>query len=368
MQSTSTVPVTSRYLWADFIRSVGILLVVLGHVSAVAVIRVGDFRATDWVMGNVYNVIARSCVPILFMVSGALLLPKQESLTNFYTKRVQKVILPFLFWSLLYLAVKESIFSNGVVIGLKTSILYIVTRPAEYHLWFMYELFGIYLITPIFRVFVNNAERSTAWYFMAIWFVLGPAQQQVEAWLGVQFIFNLGYLTGYIGYFILGYLLTGVKLTPRLIWLSSAVYILCAVFTVRVTVYMTIRSGTLFDFYQDLLGWNIVLLSLSAYILLRAAAEKMFSRPRPALEKIVLNLSAASFGMYLIHVFVMGFLDQFSAFPLSGPSTFVIPFHVFTISAPAAIMIPLATLATFVLSWAIISLMQKIPYVRALVA
>lgn len=369
MQSTSiNAPVNSRYLWADFIRSVGILLVILGHVSAVVVNRMQLFSRDEWLSGNIYNVIARSCVPILFMVSGALLLPKQESLRDFYSKRVKKVILPFIVWSILYLAVINQVFSGGIIGGLKTSLLSIVMHPAAYHLWFMYELLGIYMLTPIFRIFVNNASRGLVWYFIGIWFLFGAVQRQVEGFFSADLIFELGYLTGYIGYFVLGYLLTNIKLTPRLVWTAAITYLFCAAFTVFVTYRVSTHAGIVFDYYQNLLGWNIVLLSVSAYILLRAAALKIFSRPRPQLEKIVLNISAASFGIYLIHVFAMGFLNQFSALPLSGPPTLILPVELLLINAPVFVMIPLATLATFALSWALISIVQRIPYLRALVA
>jgi peptidoglycan/LPS O-acetylase OafA/YrhL len=107
------------------------------------------------------------------------------------------------------------------------------------------------------------------------------------------------------------------------------------------------------DFYQYLLGVNIVFLSVSAYILLRAAGEAIFSTPRPRLGKIAVALASASFGMYLVHVFVLNFLRVQNLGPLDGP---------------AILMIPVTTLLTFAISWVIIFFLQKIPYVRALVA
>jgi surface polysaccharide O-acyltransferase-like enzyme len=206
MQPETTNNPASRYLWADFVRNIGILLVILGHVSATVVQRWKDVTPADWMAGNVYNVIARSCVPLLFMVSGALLLPRQESIRDFYSKRFKKVIIPFLFWSVLYLLIKENWYSGtSLVNAIKAIILTIVTKPAEYHLWFMYELFAVYLLTPILRVLVNKAGDEILWYFIAIWFIFGPFMRLVQYFAVVNFIFDLGYLTGYIGYFLLGH-------------------------------------------------------------------------------------------------------------------------------------------------------------------
>jgi len=107
MQSETTNNSSSRYLWVDFVRNISILLVIFVHTSAMVVQRWGEVSPADWNAGNVYNVIARSCVPILFLISGALLLPRKESLGAFYGKRFQKVVSPFLFWSVLCLLAKE---------------------------------------------------------------------------------------------------------------------------------------------------------------------------------------------------------------------------------------------------------------------
>lgn len=108
MQSEVPTSFTSQQHWADWIRAIGILLVILGHVSAVVVTRWQDVTPSNWMTGNIYNVIARSCVPLLFMVSGALLLPRQESIWDFYQKRLQRMLFPFLIWSVFYIFTKES--------------------------------------------------------------------------------------------------------------------------------------------------------------------------------------------------------------------------------------------------------------------
>ncbi len=157
MQLEASSQSSSRYLWADFVRNIGILLVILGHVSGMVVQRMDKIPMNDWMAGNIYNVIARACVPLLFMVSGALLLPRQESIRDFYSKRFQRVIFPFLFWSILYLLWKSAGYQNYTLINaLKTIGISILIAPAEYHLWFMYELFGVYMLTPLFRKAVDT--------------------------------------------------------------------------------------------------------------------------------------------------------------------------------------------------------------------
>jgi surface polysaccharide O-acyltransferase-like enzyme len=348
MQAENSNDSAPRVLWADFVRNIGILLVILGHVSGAVVQRWADVSRADWMAGNVYNVIARACVPLLFLVSGALLLPRQESIRDFYRKRFQKVIFPFLFWSVLYLLWKGGGFAGySLLDAIRTILLAIVTRPAEYHLWFMYELFAIYLLTPVLRVLVNSKKEEILWYFIAIWFIFGPFLRALQYFVRSDFIFDLGYLTGYIGYFMLGYLLARIPLKRWMIWASAVVYLASAVFTGYITLYYTQIAGKLVDYFQYLLGLNIVLLSVAAYILLKAAGEAIFARPRPRLAKWAVGLTSASFGMYLVHVFII------NGSPVDGPAIY---------------MIPVTTLAVFVISWIIIAILQKIPILRSLVA
>jgi surface polysaccharide O-acyltransferase-like enzyme len=119
------------------------------------------------------------------------------------------------------------------------------------------------------------------------------------------------------------------------------------------TAYYFINRPPMTEYYQYLLGINIVFLSVSAYILLKAAGDAIFSTPRPRLAKIAVGLTSASFGMYLVHVFVLNFLRAKDFGPLDGP---------------AILMIPLTTIIVFAISWIIIALLQKIPYIRTLVA
>ena len=371
MQSDSIAPSPTRYEWADFIRGMGIVLVILGHVSAIPLQRFAEVSLRDWSAANIFNVVARSCVPLLFMVSGALLLPRKESLWDFYRKRFQRVLFPFLFWSVLYVLWKYGCFSfaGGVMpwggktcLGdytffnaIKAIVMWILTRPAEYHLWFMYELFAIYLLTPILRVLVDGAREQHLWYLVGIWFVFGPLQRAVEFRLQYDLIFDLGYLTGYIGYFILGYLLTRIRITKPMIMGAAVVYVVMAYYTINATAVYTIREGKLVDYFQYLLSWNVVLLAASLYILLKSLADWVFRVPRPRLAKFAGQLTAASFGVYLVHVFVINGLMS-KAVGISA------------MNRPALLWVPVTTLAVFFVSWIIIAILMKIPYLRALVS
>ena len=55
-----------------------------------------------WWVGNVADSLVRFAVPVFLMLSGATMLGKEYSLTDFYKKRFLRVFLPFVFWLGMY--------------------------------------------------------------------------------------------------------------------------------------------------------------------------------------------------------------------------------------------------------------------------
>ena len=84
--------------WADLIRVVATFLVVTVHVSGQITNVWGKVPESHWFIADIYGGIARICVPLFFMISGYLLLPRTESLGTFYRKRMPKVVIPFIAW------------------------------------------------------------------------------------------------------------------------------------------------------------------------------------------------------------------------------------------------------------------------------
>ena len=90
--------------WINNARIVSTFAVVFLHVAIVFMLD-NDIDTEYWWFGNIFNVLVRWCVPSFVMISGALLLDNknEESLSKFYSKRLSRVLIPILFWSIMYL-------------------------------------------------------------------------------------------------------------------------------------------------------------------------------------------------------------------------------------------------------------------------
>jgi peptidoglycan/LPS O-acetylase OafA/YrhL len=109
----------------DFLKCYAIALVVVVHVSATGSYLWHTVPATDWWISTAFNAFARTCVPLFLMASGATLLDtaKTEPVSRFLARRVQRIIVPLMVWSCVYLADRAgSVRFGAIVTNIETSL------------------------------------------------------------------------------------------------------------------------------------------------------------------------------------------------------------------------------------------------------
>jgi surface polysaccharide O-acyltransferase-like enzyme len=130
-----------------------IYLVVIAHVSGQLTNAWGQISTTQWMISNIYGGIARVCVPLFFMLSGYLLLPRSETLREFYSRRMLKILIPLVVWSLIYLS--YYCISLGHICTSSVIADLLLVKGAYYHLWFLYPLISIYFVLPLLRLMIQ---------------------------------------------------------------------------------------------------------------------------------------------------------------------------------------------------------------------
>lgn len=324
------------FRWVDLTRVVGAFLVVVAHISF--------HGAEPSLAPSFYFVLSRIAVPLFFMVSGYLLLGREESYGDFFRKRALKVFVPFLAWSVIYLLWKREGFDLPFSLKLAASYLIKILRgPRENHLWFFYALIGLYLFTPILRVFVARASLRDLLYFCGLWFLVVPVFSFVQEFTPIKIGFELYFIAGYSGYFMLGYVLRKFEFT------RSQLYGLAFLFLVLFAATTLLDARLESEYFVSYLSVNIVLMTVIAFILLREVPID------DRLNRFLVPLSRASFGIYLAHVIVLAELEKLPL--ISGW---------FAAGSPVY-MIPFLGLMTFLASFVLVAVIQKIPVLRWIV-
>lgn len=146
-----------RLLYIDFLRILSIILVLFLHTytngfSLFTVRRDSAF----FLVYLLCSVFAKIAVPIYFMISGALLLHKEERLSDVLTKRFCKYVVVLFFASLAnYLLFPQN---NGVSVGDFLEKVY--SSNITTSLWFLYAYLGFILMLPLLRKMAKLLEKK----------------------------------------------------------------------------------------------------------------------------------------------------------------------------------------------------------------
>lgn len=167
-QPAVRVKAVDRIVYVNVVRVYAMSIVVLIHVAAILAPHFNTIAHSDWWISNMFHAFSKGGPPIFTLVSGMLLLgSKDQPLLDFFRKRFMKVLIPFLGWAVVYLAWRA--YNQGEVFTLQSALQQILDGPVYYHLWFIQMILGLYLATPILRVFVRHADRIYLQYFIGVW-------------------------------------------------------------------------------------------------------------------------------------------------------------------------------------------------------
>ena len=291
-------------VWLDNSRIIAILSVVLLHAAAPFVMDY-EVGTTYWWVGNFYDSMARWCVPVFVMISGSLLLDpkKAESIKDFYVKRMSKIIIPIVFWSLFFLFWA---YLKGVVGGQRLSVSDLFERLISgrpyFHMWFLYMIISLYLFAPFFRKIVASSSRVEIIIFVSITLPLA-ALNAIKCTVspGGYSPFCYWFLS-YVPFFFLGYLIREDKrdypfMLLVLVFLASAALTASGCYALAVRT--DLKTGL---YFYDYLSVTVIPMSVSVMYLL-----KRWSKPFINL-KVTKKVSALTLGVYLIHpVFLEAF-------------------------------------------------------------
>lgn len=330
-----------REVWLDFLRVTACLMVMVIH-STEPFYLGGEggliLSATDAFWVAVFEGICRCCVPVFLVASAYLQFPLHYSTGEFFRRRAVRILVPMVIWTVVYALAFGDPVQNFK--GLLLNFNY-----AAGHLWFVYMLVGVYLIMPLLSPWAEKVSVKELEVYLGIWLLTtlfpfireaaggeAPLIQAADG-LPAQALFPLWgeaswnpfglfyYVSGFFGYLLLGLYLRRFVADRR--WLKLAG---CSLFLLG---FAAIVGGLLRRFsdtsdgfpltgpLSTAVAWEtpitfcglpVVMTTVGILLLFRSwfsgcSEESAFYR------RVILPLSKAGYGMYLIHMLV---LAQFS--------------------------------------------------------
>jgi surface polysaccharide O-acyltransferase-like enzyme len=285
------------------------------------------------------------------MVSGALLLApsRNEESICFYKRRMQRVAIPLVFWTLFYMAIRYS--RGGFTI--RQAIYTVAKGDTFYHLWYLYMILGLYLLTPFLRTYVKySTSRERLWLIVVI-FVLANCYHLINSLVlrNQESIFTL--FIPYIGYYLCGYELRISNSHKIELKYLAIVVILCGLCMAAGTgILIKLFNTQQCSFFYSYLGPPTVVMSIAVFLAVYHGEYPAVAVPRLGI-RLVEQLAPATFGIYLLHPVV---LENIRA--IVGKAR---------ILDHTLLMIPTMTIVTFALCYIIVLAIGRVPILQWIV-
>lgn len=302
-----------RVKYCDFLKAISIILVILIHVFSIyrdLYINSNRVYYTILTLGDSFTRIA---VPSFLMITGIFMLKKkpEKSYKEYLLKRLPKLVIPFIIFSIIYYVYEK------IKVGETMSLLHflqILTSygGAKYHLWFMHIIITIYLLIPFLSVLIKGLKKKELKNLIVLIFIMGNVINYIYLFSHKYDIdlFNgtsLSSLSICINYLLLGYYLYNFDIKKET---RVKIYVLGVISILLMPVFDLLYIDDIRnDITFSVSSIFPILPSMACFLLFKYNYHKINISKK--LEIIAAKIASVSLYIYMIHVMVLEFVNQF---------------------------------------------------------
>ena len=252
-----------------------------------------QFGVDVWMGG--YAIISIG-VNLFIMISGYLLLDKTEKAIVFFKKRILNILPIFLVFNIIYIYFGKI----PIISVLKGKI---ISAP---HFWYIYMILGLYLLTPWLQKVLKYAEKETL-FVVFLWFLCNILNPYLQYFNLAEIPFSNFPLTGFIGYYILGYFVkkydNKVKSTSFI--LIIVIYALGFLISFFSTKYVLAVTGKRVSDFFDKNSLGTFIMTISFFVFW---CKFNFSKR----DRIIKIVADSTYFAFLVHLIVLHFIIKIS--------------------------------------------------------
>lgn len=303
-----------RYIYLDILRVMAIVGVIALHITSDTVIKVDTINSFNWWTANVIYSVVRFCIPIFFMISGALILNEKIRSNSLRSikYRVIKLGVPFIIWSIIYCYFKYFIIfyeNPNFLEFIKVAGVDIISNKSYSHLWFVYVILAIYMIEPFIKKFLQHSTQREVRYLIILWFTTTILYKTIKTYLSYLYpeinlyvaFLDIPMVATHTGYFILGYYLHRYKIGEIKKASINVLAKLAIVFTPIFTYHFSKDQTVLDKNFYDPFALTTFIIAVGVFLWIQSYEwDKLEFKNK----MIISAISNASLGVYFIHLIV----------------------------------------------------------------
>lgn len=301
-----------RNISFDILRILACFMIIADHTAGGFMINTPYNRW--WLLLDFYFFLSKPAVALFFMLSGSLLLKKEESARNWFNKRVLRIILVIVIFTIPHGLISHD-FGLDFIAYLRCLWSF---NSGSY--WYLYSYLGIMVTLPILRKLVKSLEEWEYLLGFGLWFVFISIIPQLQTDCGL-YPFNPNFSLGVFGvssfvFFIMGHYFANVctyKFTFRSKLCLSFLSIVALLYATLVTryEYMNIDSANNFLSLDKFDAPTSAIVAITLFISTvsyeknkiekaQATNELTPSNSKNVSTRIITQISASTFGIYLL--------------------------------------------------------------------
>lgn len=346
-----------RIVWMDVMRLVCAFLVIVNHTNS-AVFKMTTPANGSWWLSILWYYISKIAVPIFVMISGACLLPRQDSYRKHGARilRMLIVLLVFSYGFFLYDAWKL----HGIwprMTDLKAFFSMVWTAQCGDAFWYLYFYIALIAMLPLLQRMVLSMKKADYLYLIGMCWIFGAVWPLVTHYapaLEITRYFDVPLFSIYIGLFFAGHFIHQSKPTTRkhMLWAGAALVVSLGI-SVALTRLEYSFGTAKYWFMDDRMhpSATTTASAVAAVILARGLFRRDWS---PRAQKALSVLAGCSFGIYLLEEVVIYLTENPIYVPLCS--------HM-----PAICAVLLWEAAVFLISLVLTLVLKRIPLIRKLI-
>jgi len=290
----------------DLLRILSIILVMFNHTGTSGyMLFTTRTESPFYFVYMAFSIFCKVAVPIFFMISGALLLHKEESIQEVFKKRFFRIAVDLLIASVVYYLIFHPNESISILGFFKT----IYQSSATTALWYLYSYLGLLLMLPMLQKLAKAMTNSEFIYLIGGYIVL------VGIIPALELIFFRGSITINPHFSVplfttsnIVYLMTGQFLERRLsetyfskrnMLILNAISIIAIAITCAITQLFINDFGTSqLDEVERYFNILIIIPSITLFFVIKGLFMKIHTSHR--VNKIITTIGSSVFGAYLI--------------------------------------------------------------------
>ncbi len=326
----------------ELIRTVSFVMVVIIHVSNYFCRAYDQLGKGEYLFSVVLDTVARVSVPCFFMLSGALLLGRVETIQK-TGMRLLRFMVVLIFWSAVYY------FFNIYYMGSSYDLSNIFYVPTESHLWYLYAMIPIYMVLPFFQVMCRGMNQKLDMLLIVVGsfaavFTYFSSLLNEEPYYDIPIIGDKVYAF----YFFLGYFICKYKNKLKgHLGKYLCIFMCSTALNIGITVWLSFQKGA---HYERLLeyGCPLVIISGVSFFCILMQLGNGNLQLKDKTKRLIDLWCGCSFGIYLIHIL---FLDTYKKY--------IEPEQI-----SAWIAVPVLVIGIILVSFLCVYFIRKLPFGR----